>query len=286
MISSRSFPVILSAFLLCACGDSSDDPGGGAGPDAGAPGAPDAGDPPPSPDAAPNDPALAEEIEDDVVGFYAGKMVVATRQEVPLLGPTDATTTSFGLATITRNGDVFELTETGCRVEASSSGAVTTVIPDVIPETTPPAVSELAFARQGDEIVWSRPELITLIGVELDDPDGDELPTSGDDPRVFDQDQDSHPGVTVMVSGLASGDIYVVQRNRAAYAGTLVGAGRLSGLVTDGSDQSVVGSSNAVLDQNIPTQPHDDPSLSTVDLVRVDESYDCDKLLAEREDLF
>jgi hypothetical protein len=285
MISLRSLYVILAAAVLVACG-STDDPGAGGSPDAAATPDPDAGDPPMRPDAAPHDPGLADQIEGDVVGVYAGKMVVATLQELPLLGPAESTATSFGLATIARNGEGFELTETGCRIEVSSTGAVTTTIPDVIPETTPPAVSELAFAMQGDDIVWSRPESVTLIGVDLDDPVNDELPTAGDDPRVFDQDQDSNPGVTVMVSGLASGDIYVVQRNRAAYGGRLDGPGRLSGLVSDSSDQSVVGSSNPVLNQNIPTEPHEDPSLSTVELVRVDDSYDCDKVLAEQENLF
>lgn len=283
MISFRSQCVMLSAVLLVGCGDAGGEPAGDV--DGSVSGDPDAG-PVALPDAASNDPALADEIEDDVVGIYASRMVVATRQEVPLLGPTDATSTSLGLATITRNGDVFDLVETGCRVEASGSSAVTTVIPDVIVETTPAITSQLAFARQGSDIVWSRPETVTLVSVDLDDPSNDALPTSADDPRVLDQDGDSNPGVTVKVMGLASGDIYVVQRNRGAYGGELEGAGRLSGLVTDRSDQSVIGSSNPVLNQNIPTQPHDDPSRSTIVLVRVDDSYDCAKLLAEREQLF
>ena len=48
-----------------------------------------------------------------------------------------------------------------------------------------------------------------LLGVELDDPLGDALPVSDDDPRVVDLDRDRLPGVSVEISGFS---IYAVAR--------------------------------------------------------------------------
>lgn len=274
--------IVLTGLLCAALGACGSSDGGALGADASAD-PPDAGGTPSEPDAAPNDPDLADAIESRVVGRYAVKMVVVSIQEVPILGPTEGTSTSYGLSTIEREGDHFTLTETGCHVESTSSGAVTTTIPDAIPRTTPATTSRLAFARDGQDIIWSRAQTVTLISVDLDDPENDALPTMPDDPRVMDQDGDAQPGVTVQVQGLASGDIYVVQRNRSAYDGDLVTDGELTGLITDRSDQSVIGSTNPVLNQNIATTPHEDPSRSTIVLNRVEGAWDCDRLMSERD---
>ncbi|MHC5035477.1 MAG: hypothetical protein ACYTFZ_10625 [Planctomycetota bacterium] len=57
-------------------------------------------------------------------------------------------------------------------------------------------------------------------------------------------------------------------------------------LADDASDQSVIGSNNDFLNQNIPTEPNPDPSLSTVMLAPVDEPYDCDRAASEAASLF
>ena len=260
--------------------------GSGAAPSGGSAGSGMGGTAPGAGGSVTNDPTLADEIESQVVGTYAARMIVTTMQEVPLLGPSEATSTSIGLTTIARTGEAFEMVEAGCHVEAASGGGVMTEIPDVIAQTTPASASQLSFAREGEAIVWSRPQTITLVSVALTDPAAEALPTSGTDPRVLDQDNDGNPGVTVKVSGLATGDIFVVQRNRTAYQGSLDGDGLLSGLISDASDQSVVGSSNPLLNQNIPTTPHEDPSRSTIELVRVDDSYDCARVVSEAGALF
>jgi hypothetical protein len=279
----------LSFSFSCGSSDdtTSDDPLVPGAPDAAIQPQPDAAvEPPDEPDAA-VEPSLADEIEDLVVGDYVLRLRLAAVQEAPFIGAIDTVTTSIGIARIARQDDDFVLTEQGCRVESDSGDTVVTTIPDEIPRSTPPAVAPLEFRREGDALRWSRAEVITLVSVVLADPANDALPTEASDSRVTDQDSDGQPGVTVHVSGLASGDIYVVQRNRVAYEGGIVEAdGRFVALAADASDQSVIGASNPMLNQNVPTSPNPDPALSTVVLAPVGEAYDCDRAIAEADSLF
>jgi hypothetical protein len=289
MHPSSAFSVAGLALALtltaCGAGDAADPDG--PSPDAGVGASPDAA-PQAEPDAGPTttDPALADEVEARIVGDYVMEQIVVTMQDLPIFGESEGSSTAIGAGSIRREGDGFVITERGCRVEAASGGGVTTTIPDAIPRSVPPRDTPLILTRDGAAVRWQRPLVITLVGVHLDDPDAEPLPTEADDPRVWDQDEDGHPGVTVSVSGFASGDIYVVQRQRASYAGTLDDDGRLSGLVADTSEQSVIGSTNALLDQNIPTTPHPDANRSRIRLVRVAEPYDCDRVVAEADTLF
>jgi hypothetical protein len=276
-LAHRTARLALAA-TLAACGADGGDAGDG-------PGA-DAGDQMTAPDAAVTDPSLADELEGRIVGDYVMQQRVATMQDLPFLGESEGESTSVGIASVRREGDAFVLTERGCRVESASGGGVTTTIPDAIPRSVPPQDTPLIVYRDGAAIRWQRPETITLVGVNLTDPASEALPTTSDDPRVWDQDGDGQPGVTVTVSGFASGDIYVVQRQRASYGGTLDGDGRLAALITDASEQSVIGATNPLLNQNIPSTPHPDPQRSRILLVRTTAAYDCDRVIAETGTLF
>jgi len=231
--------------------------------------------------------SLADEIEPLIVGDYVLRLRVAALQEVPFVGVIDTVSTSVGVAAIERSGNTFLLSEQGCHVDSDSGDTVVTEIPDVIPRSTPAAVEQLELWKEGENLRWSRVDVATLVGVELEHPATDSLPTEASDPRVVDQDEDGHPGVTVHVSGMASGAIYVVQRQQVAYDGGVRNDdGSFVALASDHSDQSVIGSDNPLLDQNVPTEPNPDPSLSTITLVKVGEPYDCDRAVDEAASLF
>ena len=114
--------------------------------------------------------------------------------------------------------------------------------------------------------------------------EGDPLPTSGTDAKVFDQDQDGNPGDTVLVEGLASGKRYMVKRavwNLAA--GTLSGDGtRLSGTLTYTLDEEPLGADPTMLDQKTPITPKDG---STYLLRRVGD-LSCATLLQHVDEVF
>jgi hypothetical protein len=246
------------------------------------------GGPPPQPflPHVEPDPSLADLLEASLVGQYALHKTVVDLLQVPLFGQSESTTTSLGLATLRRGGDGFVWSERGCQVKSQSTGGVSSTIGDAIPRSVPPQARPLLLQQDGEVIRWQRPETITLLGVNLDDASGEPLPTTAEDPRVWDQDGDGKPGITVRISGLLSGDIYMVQRQTATYTGTLQEEGRLEGYVVEAVEDSVLGATNALLNKNLPRQQHADPERSRVQLRRLAPGYDCDRLVQEAPTLF
>ncbi len=279
----RIFAAALASALVGALSGcaADDEPGGEEPPDVAdaAPAQPDAAPPPP--------PGFVDEVEPRLVGTYAMKMQVATIQMLPILGNTPSTQTSLGLVEISRDGEHFVFEERGCRVVPQAGGAVTTTIDDAVPRSVPPGESRLDVTDLGDgQVGFARATSTVVLGIHLADPATDALTDDAADPRVWDQDGDGKPGVTAHVMGLASGDVYVVQRQRASYSGTLLADGKLRGLVADASEQKTVGASTPLLDSQIMSTPDPDTEKSFVELERVTGTWDCDRLVAEVGTIF
>ena len=231
-------------------------------------------------------PSETEELATLFEGTYAFKKTVTTLQEVPLMGSSDSVTTGWGYSEITFDGTDLWLTEYGCHVEATGMDAVSTEIPDAIPQSMEPVALKLAVWKEGETVHFERPEAAMLVGVTLDNPMTDELPSDPNDSRIFDQDGDGNPGVTVKVSGFISGDIYVVQRAINTYFGTLAANGELVGHVIEHGDQKTLGATNAMLEQDVPSEAINDPSRNPLQLVPVDAGMDCNTLIANIDTLF
>jgi hypothetical protein len=159
------------------------------------------------------------------------RLSVATVQDVPVLGKQPSTSHGFAVVTIARNGGGLSMTERACHVEIVGSGSVTTTVPDAIAASIPGQPHELRAWEESGKVKWARPLVIVPVGVKLADPAKDVLPTDASDSRIWDQDGDGQPGVTVKVAGFASGDIFVVQRQANALGGDVDASGGLSGLV-------------------------------------------------------
>lgn len=255
---------------------------------------------PPTADVIPMDPTMpgisapgaSEPIPDavlmDMVGTYAVKRETVQVQDAPVVGKIEVTNRSWSLGAIVRRGDELELSEEGCR--AVTEGAVSVTIPDAVPQTTEPEVATLTLMQQGEQLMWSRPEVVTLVGVELDDRQRDALPTAPDDPRVTDPDADGHPGVTVSVSafnGFLKGDLRIVQRRRTAYVmGERLADGTMRAQVEDLTEQRVLDATNATLKQDVPAETHPDPSRHVVELRKVEGAWDCARMIDEGPRLF
>ena len=94
----------------------------------------------------------------------------------------------------------------------------------------------------------TRPATPTPIGITLEDPANQTLPTDPNDPRIIDADGDGNPGVTssVKVTEALQGQIYLIRREIFAYDVTQQSPDRLTGFITDRSEQLIVGASNPV----------------------------------------
>ena len=226
-----------------------------------------------------------------VEGTYALRAISVSEGNFPLLGRTKSSMTSYGLATIKQVGDGFTITEQACRYDMGGNETAKPSVDDAVPQSLSPVSAAIVFEGEGENVTFSREETVQLVGVRLDDPINDELPTESDDPRVFDQEGDGKPGATASVGGgvdgteLFSGDAYFVQRQRFTYTGKLEADGTLRGPLVDNSSQKIVEATNEFLLLEV-TDSVAVPEESMVTLVKLNSEFDCAKISAEAESLF
>ncbi|MAT03624.1 MAG: hypothetical protein CL424_01060 [Acidimicrobiaceae bacterium] len=165
-------------------------------------------------------------------------------------------------------------------IETSLSDAATQAIE---PPPTPVTVEEI-----DDTLRITRLPTPTPVGIELADPANEPLPDDPDDPRIVDDDGDGKPGITVniRVSDELTGELYIARREIFAYEAYLVDQDTLQGTVTDDSEQLVIGASDPVFDMATEWVQYPDPARNPIILKRVDADWDCDRLAAERDQLF
>lgn len=134
-----------------------------------------------------------------------------------------------------------------------------------------------------------RPATPTPVGIRLDDPANEPLPTDPNDPRIVDDDGDGNPGITVSirVTDDLTGELYIARREIFAYEAFATGPDMLTGVVTDDSEQLVIGASDPIFASSPANWgQYPDLSKSPIILERVDTDWDCDRLRAERDTLF
>ena len=231
--------------------------------------------------------ALTPEMIEQMVGTYAIQMRIVMIQSVPILGELDNISLVFGLTEIRADGEGgVEMIERGCGARSSAGDTIQVVIPAAIPQSIEAPVTALQVWEEDGVIRWNRPLVVAPIGVRLDDPVNDPLPMDPADSRIWDQDGDGAPGVTVNVMGFATGDLYIIQKQISSLNGIINDTGNLEGFVVDDSEQYTIGSTNPLLNQQIPSRPNPDRSLSTLRSVRMTEDVDCDWLLENQSELF
>lgn len=226
--------------------------------------------------------ALPEGAE-DLVGRWAHFDVVAYADESMNTG-----IISTGFADLElRDGELWNQmtfchadTVTDQPIEVSISDAATQAI---LPVATPVEVTEV-----DGQLRVLRPPTPTPIGIRMEDPANESLPTDPADPRIFDADGDGNPGVTstVKVSEDLQGEIYLARREIFAYDVTQRGPDQLVGSITDSSEQLILGASNDAFLTPAQWVQVDDPALNPVIWERVDADWDCERLAAERDRLF
>lgn len=133
-----------------------------------------------------------------------------------------------------------------------------------------------------------QPRTTYLRGVRLQDPVRDPLPTDPKDPRIFDQDGDGNPGMTIQITviGVLGGEIYVIQRDWNILRGQLTSATTLDGLVEWGSEQVIVGATSPIFLNPNPTFPDPNPNNSFFRTTRVSAETSCEQIRAQRDRLF
>lgn len=133
--------------------------------------------------------------------------------------------------------------------------------------------ARLAHGAQGG-ISFHQKKQIVVVGARLRDPISDPLPRRASDPRVFDEDRDGKPGMTIEVFGILSGQIYVAQRSWTELVGRSVGADAFAGALRFGHEQVVLDATSSRLERSPKTRAL--PSQSWFRLERLAPEEGCD----------
>lgn len=196
---------------------------------------------------------------------------------------------SYGFTDFAVEGDQLIESEVFCHADQVSNQPIETSISDAATQAIKPVSTPVVVS--GEPGAWrvERPGTPTPVGIRLDDPANEPLPTDPDDPRIVDDDGDGNPGITVTVrigEGL-EGELYIARREIFAYDMVQDGADSMRGTVTDSSEQLVIGASLDLLETtDAQWEQFPDLARSPILLERVSGEWDCDRLKAERDELF
>lgn len=197
-------------------------------------------------------------------------------------------TRSYYLQEYTQNGDELTVTETLCNIEIDAPDAGTSIRLGPGFAAAQPQVTRAGSIITGiDSYEFSLELTYIARGVELADLENEELPTDPTDPRVQDADNDGNPGLTLLLDGILTGQLFEVQRDFTELTGTQTSADRIEGLANWGSELSYLGSDpEFLLDLVGEALPDSDPSKHTFEIVRLPAGSDCAYILDNRCDLY
>lgn len=178
--------------------------------------------------------------------------------------------------------------ESFCHADNVNDQPIDTTISDAATSAIRPIATPVTVSTKDGRIRIQRPETPTGIGIRLEDPANDVLPTDPKDPRISDDDKDGKPGITVRikVTDELQGDLYIARRERFAYDVSLQDDRSLSGTVTDKSEQLIVGATNDMFITRAEWKQVPDLSKSPILLKPVRGTWDCTRLMASRDQLF
>jgi len=224
-------------------------------------------------------------------GVWAMVQITSEIVSIPIVGNRTRTTTTYLRLILEQTGDALSVLETNCGTSIDDGTVmVNTTIPEaflrslgvtqraarleLVSEMNPSAGAPSPERR----IVF--PWATQVLGARLEDPENEALPLDVADPRVFDQDDDDHPGMTVRVEimGLIGGEVYVVQRNRNRLIGTVVSPGFIRGTIEWEIEQVVLGASSPFLASGGQGFPDPDPERNFFLARRIDPMLDCEAI--------
>ena len=218
----------------------------------------------------------------DVPEVWARHHVMIGLVELPAFGIQLSETRTILLTTVSRENGLLLSKEETCQIdiERPEANGVQTIIPQSF-------VDSLSFLNRPlyiEDNQISYAQLIQLQGVHLRDPINDELPRDMEDPRIFDQDQDGQPGLTLLIAGLIEGNLQIIQRLTTQLSGEINGD-QMEGILTWTTEEPVINGSNEILNRDVPMTPH--PELQSYFVgQRVGSEYTCADLIREADTLF
>ena len=219
----------------------------------------------------------------DLSGRWAMIQVYSEIAMLPIVGERPRISVVAQYVDLVQSGSAIVMIDTYCFTDVDDgTPLVRTEVPDEFMASLRPTPHTARLLGSSDGSGFRADEYVEVRGARLADPALEELPVSPDDPRVFDQDGDGFPGMSVRVRilGLVEGTAYVVQRVRYSLDGVVVDANTIRGTIRWATEQASLGASTPLLRVDAPARPDPDASRSVFLIVRVGKADDCSLLRA------
>lgn len=235
---------------------------------------------------------LAREVETpslpDLTGQWAMVQVMPAIAELPFLGSTMLVTTVYALVDVVQTGAEVVMQDAYCFTDVEMKPPhIESEVPERFMRSLAPAPRLATLEIQEREVLFTQDWVTEVRGARLENPESDPLPVGTYDSRVYDQDGDSHPGLTIPVTalGLVSGDTYVVHRLRYRLAGAVIDSHTILGTMEWSSEQNVLSATDAILMMNYTFRLDPDLSKHRFVMQRIDGSPTCEMLRAVSHEL-
>jgi hypothetical protein len=226
-------------------------------------------------------PAITVAEEDNMLppGAYRLEMIMASVSRLPFFGTSKSASRSISLVEIRREGGELIQSHTVCDFRVLDDSAM---IKMIFPDKFVAALAKHSYAVQiaKDAQGWSyRADLgVERIGYRPGSGDT-KLPTTADDPSVYDWDGDGNPGATLKLSVplLPDGELYVVQRGHSILNGRVTQPGKIEGGIDVRSfEHRVLGARPGFLNKSPDIQA--DPKESRFSITQVAAGSTCESL--------
>ncbi len=218
-------------------------------------------------------------VPPDLSGRWVMVQVLPALTSLPILGDVELTMVVTRLVDIEQLGASLTLHDVYCATDLQMRPPVLeSHVPERFLRSLHPAprAAELQAADDGWDLL--QPPATEVRGAVLADSESDSLPVDPLDPRVIDQDDDGHPGLTVRVTvaGLVAGDTYIVERLRFALSGHVKDPDTVVGWVDWSSEQHVLAASDALLLSTYTYRPSPDAARHVFAMQRVGSDSTCE----------
>ena len=214
----------------------------------------------------------------DLSGTWAMVQIYPQTAILPFAGEVSRSSLVAQLVVVEQTGSSLVMSDRYCFTDVDDgTPLVRTEIPDAFMKSLRPAPRRGELRETEEGLLFEQETHVEVRGAILEDAENDPLPTDSLDPRVFDQDEDGQPGMTVRVTvlGIVEGKTYVVQRVRYHLIGSVVGPDRIEGRIEWTDEQVVLDATNELLKADTIGAPDPDLEASRFVLVRVDPSWSC-----------
>ena len=204
----------------------------------------------------------------ELCGTWVELKVLSDFVTFPFVGDLERTTTLLQRVTILLSETALKISATYCAASFDNGPSVTTVIDETFMCSLDAVLAQANVDESEDPMRFVQSWTTEFHGVELDNPESDSLPTDANDPRVFAQDGDGKPGITVKAHafGFISGDVYMIERLRIRLEGTV--------------EQVIIGATNRLFLGPIQSRPDPVSTHSFFILKRSDPAWTCEDILA------